>query len=72
MRSQQHHEENCYRAQQWGHARTGEEGHRRQELARPRNRRKSGPTGSLDRKNTTSYRLSLGLGLRGVRGDFPQ
>lgn len=28
-------------------------------------------SGSLDRKNPTSYRRSVGLGLRGNRGDFP-
>lgn len=70
MRSQQHDEEDGYRAQQWGHL--GRRNGIAEGFARPRDVRKSGMMGSLDRKNPTSYRLSLWLGLRGVRGDFPQ
>lgn len=70
MRSQQDAEEDDYRTQQWEHL--GRRNDRRGGFARPRDVRKGGMTGSLDPKNTTSYRLLLWLGLRGVRDDFPQ
>lgn len=71
MRSQQRNEEDDYRTQQWGHLGrrngiAGKDSHAHVTTARART------PGSLDRKNTTSYRRSLWLGLRGVRGDFPQ
>ncbi|MCK1733682.1 hypothetical protein IVA79_06825 [Bradyrhizobium sp. 138] len=71
MRSQQDDEEDDYRTQQWGHLGrrngiAGKDSHAQVTSAR------ATMTGSLDPKNTTSYRLLLWLGLRGVRDDFPQ
>ena len=70
MRSQQDDKEDDYRTQQWGISDGGTASPAG--FARPDDVRKGGMTGSLDPKNTTSYRLLLRLGLRGVRDDFPQ
>jgi len=71
MRSQQHDEEDEDRTQQWRHlgGRNGiadKDSHARLRSAR------ATMTGSLDRKNATSYRLLHWLGQRDVRDDFPQ
>ncbi|GMO13627.1 hypothetical protein TM233_15020 [Bradyrhizobium sp. TM233] len=71
MRSQQHDEEDDYRTQQWGHLGrrngiAGKDSHAHVTSAR------AAMAGSLDRKNATSYRLSLWLGPERRPGRFSE